>query len=65
MYVCILKVAGDHHSLTSQPKKGGIADFGCVGSQNSAASDGGEGRGGRNQANNIRAVEDDSSEESD
>ncbi len=63
MYVCTLKVAGDHHGLTLQPRKVGITDF--VGSQNSAASGGGEGRGGRNQANNNRAVEDNSSEESD
>ena len=62
MYVVTLKVAGERHGLTSQPKKGGIADFGFLGSQNSADSGGGgEGRGG---GFNRRPVEDDSSEES-
>ena len=62
MYVCTLKVAGDRHGLTSQPKKGGIADFGFLGSQDSAASDRGGGRAGY-QAR--AAVENESSEDSD
>ena len=61
IYVVTLKVAGDCHGLTSQPKKGGIADFGFVGSQNSTASGGGEGRG--HQVNNRAVEDDDSSEE--
>ncbi len=66
MYVCTLKVAGDRHGLTLQPKKGGIVDFGFVGSQNSAASGGREGREGGFHANNRAPVEDnDSSEKSD
>ena len=62
MYVVTLKVAGDRHGLTSQPKKGGIADFGFLGSQNSA--DSGGGGGGRGGCFSRRPVEDDSSEES-
>ena len=61
MYVVTLKVAGERHGLTSQPKKGGIADFGFLGSQNSADSGGG---GGGFRVNNRASVEDDSSEES-
>ena len=62
MYVVTLKVAGERHGLTSQPKKGGIADFGFLGSQNSA--DSGGGGGGRGGCFSRRPVEDDSSEES-
>ncbi len=66
MYVCTLKVAGDPHGLTSQPKKGGMVDFGFVGSQNSADSGGRGGRGGGFEVNKRAPVEHDgSSEESD
>ena len=61
--MCTLKVAGDHHGLTLQPKKGGIADFGFVGSQNSVDSGGGGGRGGGYQVKNRAPVEDDDSSE--
>jgi hypothetical protein len=43
MYVCMLKVAKDRHGLTAQPEDAGIADFGFLGSQNSASTK----RGGR------------------
>jgi hypothetical protein len=37
MYVCTLKVAKDRHGLQKQPEDTGIADFGFLGSQNSAS----------------------------
>jgi hypothetical protein len=43
MYVCTLKVAEDRHGLQKQPEDTGIADFGFLGSQNSASME----RGGR------------------
>jgi hypothetical protein len=43
MYVCTLKVAKDRHGLQTQPEDAGIADFGFLGSQNSASME----RGGR------------------
>jgi hypothetical protein len=43
MYVCTLKVAKDRHGLQKQPEEAGIADFGFLGSQNSASME----RGGR------------------
>ena len=47
MYVCTLKVAIDRHGLTAQPTNAGIADFGFLGSQDSAEADrGGGGSGG-------------------
>jgi hypothetical protein len=65
MYVVTLKVPGDHHGLTSQLKKGGITDFGFVGSQISTDSGGGGGgRGGGFKVNNRAPVQDYSSEES-
>ncbi len=30
MYVCTLKVAGDRHGITAQPKRGDIVDFGFL-----------------------------------
>jgi hypothetical protein len=45
MYVCTLKVAGERHGITAQAQRGGIVDFGFLGSQNSASIDRG-GRGG-------------------
>jgi hypothetical protein len=43
IYVCMLKVAKDRHCLQKQPEDAGIADFGFLGSQNSASME----RGGR------------------
>ena len=43
MYVCTLKVAGDRHGITAQPKRGDIVDFGFLGSQESASSNRGGG----------------------
>ncbi len=37
MYVCTLKVVKDRHGLQKQPEDAGIADFGFLGSQNSAS----------------------------
>ncbi len=37
MYVCTLKVAKNRHGLQKQPEDAGIADFGFLGSQNSAS----------------------------
>jgi hypothetical protein len=37
MYVCTLKVAKDRHGLQKQPEDMGIADFGFLGSQDSAS----------------------------
>jgi len=34
MYVCTLKVAGERHGITVQAQRGGIIDFGFLGSQN-------------------------------
>ena len=52
MYVCTLKVAGERHGITAQAQRGGIVDFGFLGSQNSASIDrgGGGGDGGNNAA---------------
>jgi hypothetical protein len=46
MYVCTLKVAKDRLGLQKQPKDAGIADFGFLGSQNSASMECG-GRAGK------------------
>jgi hypothetical protein len=46
MYVTTLKVAKDHHTLTSGPKCAGIANFGDVGSSKSRSRGGGGGSGG-------------------
>ena len=43
MYVCTLKVAGERHGITVQAQRGGIIDFGFLGSQNSASIDRGGG----------------------
>ncbi len=37
MYVCTLKVAKDRQGLQKQPEDAGIADFGFLGSRNSAS----------------------------
>jgi hypothetical protein len=51
MYVCTMKVAGEQHSITAQTQRGGIVDFGFLGSQNSASIDrGGGGDDGGNTA---------------
>ena len=52
MYVCTLKVASKRHGITAQAQRGGIVDFGFLGSQNSASIDrgGGGGDGGNNAA---------------
>ncbi len=52
MYVCTLKVAGERHGITAQAQRGGIVDFGFLGSQNSASIDrgGGGGDGGKRRA---------------
>jgi hypothetical protein len=50
MYVCTLKVAGERHGITAQAQRGGIVDFGFLGSQNSASIDRGGGDGGNNAA---------------
>ena len=66
MYVCTLKVAGERHGITSQAQRGGIIDFGFLGSQNSASIDRGGGGGDRaNTPEQQGRVEesDDSSEE--
>jgi hypothetical protein len=63
MYVCTLKVAGDCHGLTLQPKKGGSWTLAL--SEARTAQQVMAGRAGRYQANINLAVEDDSSEESD
>jgi len=43
MYVCTLKVASKRHGITAQAQRGGIVDFGFLGSQNSASIDRGGG----------------------
>jgi hypothetical protein len=58
MYVCTLKVAKDRHGLQKQPEDAGIADYGFLGSQNSASME----RGGR--AGKRVEVEDGSSNSS-
>ena len=52
MYVCTLKVASERHGIMAQAQRGGIVDFGFLGSQNSASIDrgGGGGNGGNNAA---------------
>ena len=47
MYICTLKVAGKRHGITAQAQRGGIIDFGFLGSQNSASIDHGGGGGDR------------------
>ncbi len=42
IYVCMLKVAKDRHSLIAQSEDAGIADFGFLGSQNSAVTERGD-----------------------
>ena len=66
MYVCTLKVAGERHGITAQAQRGGIVDFGFLGSQNSASIDrgGGGGNGGNTEQQGGMVEEsDDSSEE--
>ncbi len=46
MYVCTLKVAGNRHGITAQPKRGDIVNCGFLGSHNSVSSDCGGGVGG-------------------
>ncbi len=58
MYVCTLKVEKDRHSLTVQPEDARVADFGFLGSPNSAFTE----RGGR--AGKRVVVEDGSSSSS-
>jgi len=69
MYVCTLKVAGERHGITAQVQRGGIVDFGFLGSQNSASIDrgGGGGDGGNAAPEQQRRVEEseDSSEDED
>ena len=62
MYVCTLKVAGDRHGITAQPKRGDIVDFGFLGSQESASSNRGGGVDG--EARGERVEESDESSES-
>jgi hypothetical protein len=66
MYVCTLKVAGERHSITAQAQRGGIVDFGFLGSQNSASIDrgGGGGGGGVGIARDDRAPEVEASDNS-
>ena len=57
MYVCTLKVAGDRHDLSAQPQNAGNADFGFLGSQNSAGStEPGGGGGDRRNADQQERV---------
>ena len=69
MYVCMLKVAGERHGITAQAQRGGIVDFGFLGSQNSVSIDrgGGGGDGGNTAPEQQGRVEesDDSLEEED
>jgi len=62
MYVCTLKVAGDRHGITAQPKRGDTVDFGFLGSQESASSNRGSGVDG--EARGERVEESDESSES-
>ena len=62
MYVCTLKVAGDRHGITAQPKRGDIVDFGFLGSQESASSN--HGGGVDEEARGERVEESEESSES-
>jgi len=61
MYVCTLKVAGERHGITAQVQRGGIVDFGFLGSQNSASID--RGGGGGDGGNAVEESEDSSEDE--
>ena len=63
MYVCTLKVAGDRHGITAQPKRGDIVDFGFLGSQESASSDRGGGVGGEARGKRVEESEESSKSE--
>jgi len=60
MYVCTLKVAGEQHGIMAQAQRGGIADFGFLGSQNSASINcgGGGGDGGNAVVESEDSLED-------
>ena len=63
MYVCTLKVTGDRHGITAQPKRGDIVDFGFLGSQESASSDRGGGVGGEARGERVEESEESSESE--
>jgi len=67
MYVCTLKVAGERHGITAQAQRGGIVDFGFLGSQNSASINrgggGGDGGNAPEQQGMVEESDDSSSEE--
>ena len=63
MYVCTLKVAGEQHGITVQAQRGGVVDFGFLGSQNSASIDRGGGGGDGEQQRRVEESEDSSEEE--
>ena len=61
MYVCTLKVVGDRHGITAQAQRGGVVDFGFLGSQNSASINRGGGdaaAAGGNTGQQGRVLED-------
>ena len=60
MYVCTLKVAGDRHGITAQPKRGDIVDFGFLGSQESASSNRGGGVDGEVRGKRVEESEESS-----
>ena len=63
MYVCTLNVAGEQHGITVQAQRGGVVDFGFLGSQNSASIDRGGGGGDGEQQRRVEESEDSSEEE--
>ena len=58
-----MKVAGDQHSITAQPKRGDIVDFGFLGSQGSASSYRGGGVGGEARGERVKEREESSESE--
>ncbi len=63
MYVCTLKVAGDRHGITAQPKRGDIVDFGFLGSQESVSSNHGAGVGGEARGKRVKESKESSESE--
>jgi len=52
MHVCTLKVASKRHGITAQAQRGGIIDFGFLGSQNTVSIEHGGVGGNRGEESN-------------
>ena len=63
MYVCTLKVAGNRHGITAQPKRRDIVNFGFLGSQESASSNRGGGVDGEARGKRVEESEESSKSE--